>query len=314
MVECKAVTRFHESEHLPFKQKFSKRFMFNLFDPTIAAPSSKSPRWYAEFHTGFYISQITNNVLLAGFEGMCEAYAEDGNMPLSGNSQLEKGLRIALANLADSLKTHGKRNQILFYSMGLDVKDTRPNLVNVDLNHLLQQTGEQSWLAVIKGFLNVWEFLFLFSVSESTLKSILNVKPDGMRGFINAVFRPNPGFAKRLLGTHGIDRNFCVKFWDLFVEVRNIYSHSHGYLTLTDIESIRGASEEFNSCFETYLQRIEHEAPINATLMRREKGYFPKDELSENKFFLIKDAELNLFRNFIATFMFELQLEQIGSA
>jgi hypothetical protein len=45
--------------------------------------------------------------------------------------------------------------------------------IDINIKELLKTTNTKNWYSLIRGFLNIWEFMFLFSNIEMILKQIL---------------------------------------------------------------------------------------------------------------------------------------------
>lgn len=287
--------------------------MLNIYNPTIFAPTTSSPHWYVQFHASYYISQITNNILLSGLDGMAIEAGSD-RKDLSFDERAVVGAENAVSAVIAALHKRPQQIGILLTAMGFEVEGSEEGDVRIEKETLLHATNCDVWLDVLKGFLNIWEFMFLFSAVESTLKRILNKVPDGMGGLLNAVVKENPNFEHVMRKTHFMDRNMFSTFWELFYRVRNMYAHSHGYLEEADVPLLKRYAADFNKSFEKYIGRLSEHNAVQAVMEVQDEGFFPAEGLVVGKFYLMRDVELNLFRNLISQFMFELQRDAEKSA
>ena len=293
--------------------------MLTAYIPILKAPSDKSSAWYKDFHNIFYLSQLTGVLLLSYLESFIEYFSKDKLIKEKKDYLLKHKIisysdenNIVSINKEDEFKSlviedflniiieeHFKKHfeKMATYSTAIGIKpnDDLNKNINIDLEELLKTTNAKNWYAVIKGFLNIWEFLFLYSISETTFKKILNITGKTREeDLINNIINNFPLLKSILVDKIPISLDAINYLWILYTEFRNIYSHSHGIITHTAKSNIGGKLQNFRKSFN--LDTLE-ECWIDIDKI------FKNNLLKKDKFYLLQDIELNIFRNFIIAFM-----------
>jgi hypothetical protein len=163
----------------------------------------------------------------------------------------------------------------------------------------MKSTNAKNWYGVVKGFLNIWEFLFLYSIIETTIKKLLNFTGQVQEeNLLKLIFEQHPTLITKLENELSLTSEEINNLWILYTGFRNIYSHSHGIITQYAKSSLGGKLQKFrdSSSFRG----------INHILVDVEK-LFQNNNLVKDKFYLLQDTELNLFRNLIITFVENLE-------
>lgn len=295
--------------------------MFQTYAPTLQKPSKESSSWYKNFHNIFYLSQLSNLTILTYVDSLIER--DKGDMVKEFEDELLKKeiIRINKENNAYSITKESEfksihisdtingiikevilgndeRIQVLFRAMGLEVADYKD--IEIDLDELINKTTAKNWYEVIRGFLNTWEFLFLYSTVESTFKEILD-KTGVVREeeLINIIFEEFP----TLEGEIGAERKYISDLWSFYTEFRNIYSHSHGLISNLSKSNIGGKLDKAK-------QALDRIYPDSVSLI--DTGQIFKNHLIVvGKFHFMKDNELNIFRNLITSLMESLDAVSI---
>ncbi|HCD2138657.1 TPA: hypothetical protein NBJ65_005098, partial [Escherichia coli] len=113
--------------------------------------------------------------------------------------------------------------------MGVNVGEYFQKNVNVNLDELLKSLPTDNWYLVVTGFLNVWEFMFLFSTIESNLKEILNSRGVQGRLYTNELIQKigdeYPDVLESMREVHHFSKDVSLDIWILYTEIRNIYAH-----------------------------------------------------------------------------------------
>jgi len=178
--------------------------------------------------------------------------------------------------------------------------------IEIEIDKLKDLSSELRWGEIIKGFLNLWEFLFLFSSFESALKSALACPR--LRGAeLIQTIRGRLGEVCSMTPIEQIENSL----WPYYSEVRNIFAHSHGIVTAKDLDPLKkkidlarefaeepsaGLNEDandFDDKYGDYLISRVIQMPIF------DDETFNKSNAVESKFYFLKDQELNIFRNII---------------
>ena len=192
--------------------------------------------------------------------------------------------------------------------MMLDPGDSFARNIKIDGSRLLQATGVKHWQEAINGFMNLWEFLFLYSQVETTLKEALCAPKTGVDGLVNAAFNLDSNLADRLSRRDYVDRNYCCRLWKLFTVVRNFFAHAHGLLTQKTIDDLKFHAPPFREAVDAYFERMSEEDLMAAHFTQGDpRELFCGERLMAGKFFLLSNHELNIFRHFVCCFMPELQ-------
>ena len=295
--------------------------MLTAYMPTLRKPFNNSTDWYKNFYNIYYLSQVTNLTLLSYIESFIELHknsiidikhdkflkrkiiSENKNKNISDwiindekkfyeeikSFDIEQGLNEIFEQQIS--KRFDDINSFIM-PFGTKLNDDLNKEISINFNEIKETTNAQNWYQVITGFLNIWEFLFLFSTTEHTLKTLLSYQ------------RSDDLFLK-LLETYPV-LNFQEKgfisndgykvLWQLYNEVRNLYSHTHGIL-------VRKLKDKINSKTHELKVFFNDDVHIMDSSFLNEEKVFNNKNLIENKFYLLNDEELNLFRNFVIVTM-----------
>ncbi len=303
--------------------------MITSYIPTLESPNENSPTWYKNFHSSFYLSQLVNNVLLSYMDNFIEIISlekiiienreeleanggisiVDGERKIDRDKVYSVDVEIALNELIERFKQQAVEINNTLTCMGVNSNGYMERTVNVDLSILKNSVGTNNWHHIVKGFLNVWEFLFLFSIAESALKTSLDNFNANTSDLIAIVTKKkaNATVISNMKEKHNIDRRFMLDIWSLYDDLRNIYSHTHGVLSDDNKEKFKEYISKFKSSFDkAFHSKDSPEMLILDTLMVGSSEIFKDEFLVVDNFYLIGDQELNIFRNVITEFMTEL--------
>ncbi|WP_151789074.1 hypothetical protein [Acinetobacter seifertii] len=154
--------------------------MLSFYFVDIQPPKLTSPDWYKSFYNMFYLSQLTNTLLLSYMKTFAQNEA-DGMIKHYPEILINKGIMDNSKNIEDieevySLEVEAFLKQILYefdnrlsglnastIPMGFQIEGLRNCKRELDFNQLFKLTGSKNWYTAIKGFLSLWEFLFLYS-------------------------------------------------------------------------------------------------------------------------------------------------------
>lgn len=299
--------------------------MINAFFPTLKMPSEGSPLWYKNFHNSFYISQLVNNILLSYMDSFINIVkldeiikSKEKDLEEAGelvrdadfniiyldhekiySYDVEQGLNELIANF----KIQASHHHYILECMGIDAGNYMDRDVEVILDELKTSVDAESWYKIVKGFLNVWEFLFLFSCAESTLKSIVGDCNYNTSDLVGKMLKSFKGISYFMEENHKMNKKFMLSLWDLYCFIRNVYSHTHGVLSIPNKQELIKKSSKFKIEFENAF----HKDILLSSIVVETNKIFRFDAAKLGKFYLISDNELNIFRNFISEFMAALE-------
>lgn len=299
--------------------------MLSAYTPTLKKPSEKSADWYKNFHNIFYLSQLTNLTLLSYMDSLIDRdkpemmnelkdslikkkimnYDEKNNTySFAKESEfnsihVEDGLHDIVENV---ILNNDDKKRMLLRVMGIRLEGNENKEIDINLKELLDTTSSKNWYELLRELLNVWEFLFLYGIVESTFKNILN-KTGSLKeeDLIPSIFKHFNG-----LETHiGISKSNLINLWNLYTELRNIYAHGHGFITNTAKCNLGGKLDKarkslYEVCGIITLTNID--------------GIFNKNLIKKDKFYFLKDDELNIFRNLIIRVMESIDSEIVSNA
>ncbi|MGZ8236396.1 MAG: hypothetical protein ACXWTY_00800 [Methylobacter sp.] len=298
--------------------------MISAYTPVLRRFSADSPDWYKHFHSVFYMSQITNQVFLSYLESKIECDKLEMINQLNDSLLESKVIRkdsdtgatiiskpdilksIHIEDAIDQIvKNVFENNQCLIdsylYCIGLERDSSSKKDIEIDRDLLLNTTTSKSWFELLKGLLNVWEFIFLYGAFESSFKSILGkngqVREEALLG---EVFDQFDGLSEQL----GIEKDNLEKIWFFYTELRNIYVHNHGYINNLVKSNLGGKLE----AFKTAIYNI-HE---NTILLADLEKILKKSDVTKGKFYFMKDEELNIFRNTMVVFIESLEKSHVA--
>jgi hypothetical protein len=296
--------------------------MFSSYLPNLKKPSNNSSKHYKDFHNIFYLSQITNLTLISYMDSFIEFFSKE-QILLAKKDELIKKRIISITNIGneeilvinnedafraydledfipqiieEKIKSRFSEMSHYLMCMGVKLDENMEKEIDIEIENLLKTTNTTNWYLLVKGFLNIWEFLFLYSTLEMTMTQIIN-----QDGWINAnvllseLYKIELDLEKTIENNGFLNSQGNLKLWSLYTELRNLYSHSHGMLTQSKKNDISGKLNDFkNSLKELDL--------INQSLMDM-NNIFKNSNMKVGKFYLLKDEELNMFRNFVITLM-----------
>ena len=286
--------------------------MLNMHIPTIENYSDEHEDWYKGFSTAFNLSQLSNYLLLS----YLTTQVSQNTPTLKDQPEYRAGLKkcknsndhddlLHSIDILDMLNqiideftsTDKKHNEALFYQ-GLSIHGHHDKNVKIDLKEILNSTTEKSWNKIIRGLVNVFEFLYLFSVTEDHLKVI--VKQENAKSVVGKALKDKPGIIEHFDAEFKMPRNFIIKLWEFYVEVRNIYAHNFGYINEKDKNCLTKKREEFLEAYE--------KLPMDWHLLNNdlEDDFFNEEKIVIGKMYLISVSEICIFRNFVRIFIPEL--------
>ena len=292
--------------------------MITSYLPTLNKPSHNSADWYIRFHQMYYLSQLTGLTLLSYMDSFIEMYSTAIILDVKRDELLKKKIitkdgRIFL-DKAEEFKAFDVEDflaQIIETKFQDRFREMRDHMmiggtvpddyldrdIEIDIKELLKKTNSNNWYSIIKGFLNTWEFLFLYGVIETNLKLILN-KEGAIREekLIDELTIAYPKFQEKIEEGLLASLQAINDIWSLYTELRNIYAHSHGFLTQTAKNKISGKINKFIKALDS-IDTFEF-------LLIETKNLFRTNRLQKDKFYLMQDEELNIFRN-ISVFLME---------
>ncbi len=303
--------------------------MLHMYIPTLERPRDSSSAWYRNFHNSFYVSQLVNNVLLSYMDSFIEmvkleeviqnhkqellqtgvlSYDERYDVTYLDRSKaysydVEQGLK----ELIEKFKATAKEHHHMLYCMGVNIGGYMDREIDISLSELKDSIDADDWHKVVKGFLNVWEFLFLFSITESTLKTMIGDYEYNTSDLIGKILKINKSLEVCMYRKHNINKKFMLKLWELYTSLRNIYSHTHGVISIKNKESLMLKGNELKKEFE----KAFHQDTLLSSLTVDTEEVFNFESLSVDKFYLIPDHELNIFRNFVSELMTELDQQEM---
>ncbi|EJD7497524.1 hypothetical protein [Escherichia coli] len=306
--------------------------MIHVYEPSIEAPTDKSPDWYKNYHNIFNICHLTNVLLLSYMKSYIQRFEydvfleENKEFLIKEGKLIEKdffGKVVTVVNEEDVFNLAVKsfleeiiQNNVLrageiknHYSvMGVNVGEYFQKNVNVNLDELLKSLPTDNWYLVVMGFLNVWEFMFLFSTIESNLKEILNSRGVQGRLYTNELIQKigdeYPDVLESMREVHHFSKDVSLDIWILYTEIRNIYAHTHGILNDKNIRDLKKKIKYFRRSYRKSFKEINSVSDlIFSDLVNEADELFESSTLINGKFYLIPDNELNIFRNFTSKFM-----------
>ncbi|ENU1173936.1 hypothetical protein ACFGUY_004423 [Enterobacter kobei] len=306
--------------------------MIHVYEPSIEAPTDKSPDWYKNYHNIFNICHLTNVLLLSYMKSYIQRFEydvfleENKEFLIKEGKLIEKdffGKVVTVVNEEDVFNLAVKsfleeiiQNNILrageiknHYSvMGVNVGEYFQKNVNVNLDELLKSLPTDNWYLVVTGFLNVWEFMFLFSTIESNLKEILDSRGVQGRLYTNELIQKigdeYPDVLESMREVHHFSKDVSLDIWILYTEIRNIYAHTHGILNDKNIRDLKKKIKYFRRSYRKSFKEINSVSDlIFSDLVNEADELFESSTLINGKFYLIPDNELNIFRNFTSKFM-----------
>ncbi|HEN5280090.1 TPA: hypothetical protein U6L17_004873 [Klebsiella pneumoniae] len=306
--------------------------MIHVYEPSIEAPTDKSPDWYKNYHNIFNICHLTNVLLLSYMKSYIQRFEydvfleENKEFLIKEGKLIEKdffGKVVTVVNEEDVFNLAVKsfleeiiQNNVLrageiknHYSvMGVNVGEYFQKNVNVNLDELLKSLPTDNWYLVVTGFLNVWEFMFLFSTIESNLKEILDSRGGQGRLYTNELIQKigdeYPDVLESMREVHHFSKDVSLDIWILYTEIRNIYAHTHGILNDKNIRDLKKKIKYFRRSYRKSFKEINSVSDlIFSDLVNEADELFESSTLINGKFYLIPDNELNIFRNFTSKFM-----------
>lgn len=303
--------------------------MIHSYAPTLEAPGKNSPPWYRSYHSSYYMSQLVNNLLLSYMKTFVKIHA-DGLIVVNRAELLKRGaikevgesdsqvqldfeklcafdIELFLEEILGELEGKARHHNQMLTCMGVSTNAYLERNVQVDVGLISKSAGASNWFEIVKGFLNVWEFLFLYSITESTLKSVLARGDPPAFTLIDDLNERYPGISDNLEMKHGISRLLSSEIWKIFTSIRNVYAHAHGMLSKKDWGKLQKKATSFRDAYSrSFFDRQDPSSLILETIMPRAADLFSKSRMHVDKFFFLTDEELNIFRNFAAEYVFLL--------
>lgn len=283
--------------------------MISAYSPILKKYSPDSPEWYRRFHSVFYMSQLTNQILFSYLESKIEDDKKDmiddmevdlvnskiirkdsksGAMIVSKPDALKsKHIESVIDAIVDDIfENNEQMTDVYLSAMGLIHEGAIKKDISIDRNSLLNSTTSKNWYELISGLLTVWEFIFLYGAVESAFKDILSkhgkVREEDLLGSIFDRFANLPS-------NLGFERGDFEKIWIFYTELRNIYVHNHGRIN-NRIKSNLGG--KLNGLKEAICNMHAE------TIMIADLEEILKDgRVQDEKFYFMRDTELNIFRN-----------------
>ncbi|MEQ9878551.1 hypothetical protein ABRP92_11225 [Pectobacterium aroidearum] len=306
--------------------------MIHVYEPSIDAPTEQSPDWYRNYHNLFNICHLTNVLLLSYMESFIRTFEFDSIVDENKESLTKSGklsekrfldkiipivdddhifnlaVKSFLQELVENNANQSSEIKERYSCMGINVGDYFKKNVNVNLDELLNSLPTNNWYLVVKGFLNVWEFMFLFSAIESNLKEILRTQ--GIREkvytteLIEKISDKYPDILNLMSSVHHFSKEISFDVWSIFTEIRNIYAHTHGMLNDKNIHNLNKRIKQFRKSYHDSFKEIKSPSDfILSSYVDDADEFFDKETLISGRFYLIPDNELNIFRNFSSKFM-----------
>nr|WP_323169869.1 hypothetical protein [Pseudomonas bubulae] len=283
--------------------------MLNMQIPTIENYSEAHADWYRGFSTAFNLSQLSNNLLISYITTQAELnsdYFENTseyhygiNLCRNGDDRTDLLHSLDIINMLklivkDFAATNAKHQDILLFQ-GLSIEGYYDEDVKVDLNEILESTTEKSWNKLIRGLVNVFEFMYLFSVTEDHLKEVVELT--STTTVVSKALKNKPGLIKHLEEEFKLPRDFMIKLWKFYIEIRNLYAHSFGYINEKDKSSITIKKAAFVEAYENL--------PFEWHLIDNDlvDTFFDEDKLIVGKMYVMSVSEICVFRNFVRIFI-----------
>lgn len=265
----------------------------------MSPPNENSPNWYKNFHNIFWFSQLTNVLFLSYMQTYVET--DETLKRISPDKSVSDYLDYIIKKFSNNNKNIEETLPYLGVSCDL------PKEVDIKLEDLKKLCGSDSWYDIMRGFLNIWDFLFLFSAFESAMKQALDC--ERLKGaHIIQTIRKKIGPITS--GTHMEQIENCL--WPFFCDVRNLYSHSHGIVNPSDLEKLKESIENAHEFTENpaagmkkQFEEMDENEKLYCLSRLTENTFFKEDtfdsaRILEGNFFFISDQELNIFRNIIS--------------
>lgn len=294
--------------------------MITVYLPTLKKPNIKSTKYYKDFHNIYYLSQITNLTLESYMDSFIEFNSKAIILNVKKDELLKKGI-IKIYKI-DGMDAIDILDECAFKSYDLedliphiieekimkrfdDIKNHLPIFglsiegenkdIDINIKELLKTTNAKNWYSLIKGFLNIWEFMFLFSNIEMILKQILKNEEIYTENLLEELLKLHPELTEGLSKNSYLDINGNKNLWKIYTQLRHIYSHYHGILTQENKNKLSGKLNNFKKS----LNKID----IMQSIFVDKDKLFKSTNMKKDKFYLLPDAELNIFRNFIIDLM-----------
>ena len=304
--------------------------MITNYMPTLRKPFPDSTDWYKSFYNIFYLSQVTNLTLLSYMDSFIQIYSRQYILESKHEELLKRKIisknknsetndmydfiihdEEALKSLdledfipqiiEEKIYNNFRQTNDISLCMGLQIDKSLNKDISINLIDLLKTTNSKNWYSLIKGFMNIWEFLFLYSRVENTLKEILKIEgKTTTEKLLQNLYNKYPILEQRLIDNGYLESKGNSNIWILYTEFRHLYSHTHGMITkngkgrlCSKIHNLKNSLKEMD---------ILSSAFINID------NIFKSNTLKIGKFYLLQDEELNIFRNFIIILMENLDI------
>lgn len=299
--------------------------MIAAYSPVLKNHSPDSPEWYKHFHSVFYMSQLVSQILSSYVETGIEVDKKDMICELEDDLINSKIIRKStdsdeiIVLKKDALKSKHvedvidqivenvfKPNQsiseVYLAGMGLKSDQIEKKDISIDRDVLLNSTTSKNWYDLVGGLLNVWEFIFLYGAIESAFKSILSKQGQSREeDLLGSIFDRFSNLSDEL----GIDRGDIEKIWAFYTELRNIYVHNHGRISNRIRSNLGGKLDGFKNA----VRNISSESIMIFDL----DDILRKNNIEDEKFYFLRDVELNIFRNSMIYLIESLERVYVGA-
>ena len=281
----------------------------------IEAPSEDSPDWYKRYHNSFYVSQLANNLLVSYMRTVIELH----NIPniLQGDKDwLEQegfirkseampdrfvpdetvlksfAVKSFLRDIAIQFEKRPEMVDHLNACMGFRLDGFFPENTEIDIDDLEKSFVTKNWHKIISGFLNIWEFTFLFSLTETALKEVICDGDEQNHSLLKRLDKKCPSVFPRFGEETGFTKKFSVSAWQVYNKLRNTYAHTYGVFSEDKIIDFERAVKKLRRKY-TELCSLSL-----SSLMPEPEELFNRADIQIGKFYLLGDYELNLFKWF----------------
>ena len=173
------------------------------------------------------------------------------------------------------------------------------SILNDDL-YLREKYFDGNYEEYINYITNIQQIITLYSAFENTIKSYLieQGKSENERIFqkklLEEVCSLNSGFINKFNTLYKeFTKNDFTIIWKYFTLIRNLYSHSSGFIDNDFIKDMANIKDEIKEMINRNFHFIERNLfPDNLEILKTEN-------FENNELFIISEIELRFFRNFI---------------
>ncbi|WP_339352703.1 hypothetical protein [Acinetobacter beijerinckii] len=276
--------------------------MIDFHSAIIHPPHPNSAAWYIQYYSAFNLSQITNNVLFMYLHTFCENsfinqkghYEKIERMDIFHN-EISDAIDEAMTEMQARIQSHLH----IMLCGGIQLKNI-PTQYQIDKDTLLSSVNTNNWYELLKGFLNVWEFLFLFSITETALKKALGTDLAAFK-LIDEINFKYVNFFQNRKYTYSFEMTNSL--WKLYTKLRNVYAHKHGFFDEEDLIKIKKDRKIFLKIYNGEIGLLE-----KTFFSLEKKDFFKTKNYTKSKFCLITDTELNIFKFCTSNLLYQLSL------